>query len=710
VLFAKSAFVAAVLATLALGAVLFSALRDLPIDTAIVGRPEREILLQTASGAPLGRVGPLKISNASRAEFPKRVVDAVLSIEDRHFYHHWGVDVVAILRAARRNYSAGTIMEGGSTITQQLVKLRMLGGERTLSRKIREALAAISLEMHLTKDEILTDYLNSVYMGAGAQGFPAAARLYFDKRLQDVTLPEAALLAGLIKAPSRYNPLRNLPAARERAEVVLDAMVDNGAIDKRTAQEAKAHPAVLARPALESEATTWFSDWVSQEAQEVTGSLPGTIHATTTLVPELQTIAQQAVNDALAKNARLHVSQGALVAMRPDGAVVAMVGGRDYRESQFNRAVQAQRQPGSAFKLFVYLAAVREGLGPNDTISAAPVDVGNWSPDNYGDRQYGTVTLADAFAHSINTAAVRLSRKVGMERVIKAARDLGIDSPLPNVPSLALGTADVSLIDMTAAYAAILAGHAPVRPWGITSFASGDHPRLMSIGPPLGPQRPLGVAQDKMIALLKLPIERGTARNAALDQPAAGKTGTAQDYRDAWFIGFTDSLVVGVWVGNDDRTPMKHVTGGSIPASIWKSFMTQAAPILAAENGVPEELRQAQKQQGNQHPEPPRGNVADRGDGSEQAQCNYRACGAKYQSFDPADCTYLPYGGRSRRRCQISADAVRQAAAASTPVSEGQVAAGRCNVDICAMAYSSFRASDCTYQPFDGGPRRMCQR
>jgi penicillin-binding protein 1A len=699
---AKSAFVAAILATLAISAVLLSSLRDLPLDASIAGHPEREILLQAADGSPLGRVGPLKISSASRAEFPKRVVDAVLSIEDRRFYHHWGVDLVGILRAARRNYSAGTIMEGGSTITQQLVKLKLLGGERTFSRKVREALAAISLEMHLTKDEILTDYLNSVYMGAGAQGVPAAAKLYFDKRLQDLTLPEAALLAGLIKAPSRYNPLRNLSAARERAEVVLDAMVDNGAIDRRTAQEAKTHPAVLAHPALESEGTTWFSDWVSQEAQEVTGLLTGTVHVATTLVPELQTVAQKAVNDALAQNARLHVSQGALVAMRPDGAVVAMVGGRDYRESQFNRAVQAQRQPGSAFKLFVYLAAVRQGLGPDDTISAAPIEVGNWSPDNYRARQYGTVTLADAFAQSINTAAVRLSRKVGMEHVIKAARDLGIESPLPDVPSLALGTADVSLMEMTAAYAAIIAGHAPVRPWGITSFASGERPRLMSIGPPLGPQRPLGAAQDKMIAFLKLPIERGTARNAALDQPAGGKTGTAQNYRDAWFIGFTDSLVVGVWVGNDDRTPMDRVTGGSIPASIWKTFMTQAAPILAAKNQVPAELRQPQEQKETPRPEPPSPNAADRNDGSEQAQCDYRACGAKYQSFDPADCTYQPYDGRSRKRCKMSEDALRQAAAASAPA--------RCNVDICSRTYNSFQASDCTYQPFDGGPRRMCER
>jgi penicillin-binding protein 1A len=688
----------AVIATLLIALTMLWVLRDLPLDLDSAEARDREILLTAADGKALGRVGPLKVSNASREEFPHHVVMAVLSVEDRRFYRHWGIDWVGTARAALRNYTAGAIVEGGSSITQQLVKLRLVGRERTFNRKLREAVGALWLEMRLSKDEILTRYLNSVYLGAGAQGLPAGAKLYFNKRPDDLTLSEAALLAGLIKAPSRYNPIQNPDVAHLRAAVVLDAMVGHGVIARDAAEEAKNHPAVIHYQSPEAENRTWFSEWVAAEAQDVSGTFARNIRVRTTLDTRLQELAERSVNQALDQYADRNVSQGALVAMRPDGAVLAMVGGRNYKDSQFNRAVQAQRQPGSAFKLFVYMAALRRGYTLDDTIDAGPIEIGNWAPDNFGGRSYGKIKLADAFANSINTAAVRLAQDVGIKEVIGAARDLGIEGSLPNVPSLALGSADVNLLNLTSAFAAILAGQAPVQPWGVEAFSSPERPRLITIGAPSAPQQRLGDLRDRLVDLLKLPVERGTGRGAALDGFSAGKTGTSQNYRDAWFIGFNDSLTVGVWVGNDDQSPMKGVTGGSAPATIWKVFMTKAGPLLSEQS----------------HVEPPSDSVS-QDDSSpssrqEQASCDFRACGAKYQSFDAADCTYQPYGGGPRARCEKSLLPTSRGLPTRTTDVNDSPRSNRCNLDACAATYSSFRASDCTYQPLDGGQRRLCQK
>jgi penicillin-binding protein 1A len=686
---------AANISALVLALMMLWVLRDLPLNIDSAEAHEREIMLEASNGNPLGRVGPLRISNASREEFPEQVVKAVLSVEDRRFYQHWGIDWLGIARASARNYFAGTIVEGGSSITQQLAKLRIVGRERTFNRKLREAFGAIWLEMRLSKDEILTRYLNSVYLGGGAQGLPAGAKLYFNKRLSDLTLSETALLAGLIKAPSRLNPLHNPSAAQNRANVVLDAMVENGAIPQRAADEAKASPAVLNELALDSEPATWFSDWVAAEAQDVSGKFARSMRVQTTLVPELQELAERTVNQVLDQYANRKVSQGALVAMRPDGAVVAMVGGRNYKDSQFNRAVQAQRQPGSAFKLFVYMAALRHGYTLNDSIDASPVQIGDWAPDNFGGRDYGKVSLAEAFASSINTAAVRLAKDVGLDNVIAAARDLGIDAKLPKVPSLALGSADVNLLNLTAAFAGIVAGQAPVQPWGVSSLSSPDRPRRISVGAPSGTQRSLGDLRERLIELLKLPVERGTARGAALNGFAAGKTGTSQNHRDAWFIGFNESLIVGVWVGNDDQSAMSGVTGGSAPVTIWKTFMTKTGPLLARQ--PPSELSPALQDNGAE---------ASR---DEPVSCNIRACGAKYQSFDASDCTYQPHGGGPRVRCEKPSPRLMVSEASSGNL-EDRTSIDQCNVDACAAGYSSFRSSDCTYQPYDGGPRRMCRK
>jgi 1A family penicillin-binding protein len=681
------------LGVLTSAATMLWALLDLPIDEASLKARDRGIALTAADGTPLGRIGPLKLGDAPREAFPQLLVKAVLSIEDRRFYEHRGIDFSGMARAARRNYGAGATIEGGSTITQQLVKLRFLGNERTYARKLREAFLAVWLELHLSKDEILTRYLNSIYMGAGAVGVPAAARLYFDKSPSELDLAESALLAGLIKAPSRFNPLQNPSIAYERAAQVLDAMVENRAIDARAANDAKAHPATLKRPARIPASGTWFADWVAQEALGVTGNFAESTRVTTTLVPEMQRLAEKVIADALQKHADRNVSQAALVAMRPDGAVLAMVGGRDYRESQFNRAVQARRQPGSAFKLFVYMAALRNGFKPDDSIDATAPEVDGWEPENYAGREYATVTLAEAFARSINTAAVRLALRVGLDKLITAARDLGINTPLQKVPSLALGSSEVNLLNLTAAYAAVLAGRAPVRPWGVASLASPNQARAISVGPLAGPQQPLGAdLQAALIRLLQLVIERGTAREAALNGFAAGKTGTTQDNRDAWFIGFNGSLVVGVWVGNDDRSPMREVTGGTLPAEIWKDFMIKASSRTPAE-GLMASSRT--------------GEGASLEEQKPQAKCDYRACAAKYQSFNADDCTYQPYGGGRRRQCEKAATTAQIEWPEQAVSDQGQ---HQCNYVACAQVYSSFRREDCSYQPYEGGPRRLCQR
>src|SRR5499427_10881645 len=481
----KMVVIVAVLGSLAAAGAMLWALHDLPPEKPVCGNNESSLILEAANGESLGRVGPLKLADAARSDFPDDLVKAVVSIEDRRFYNHPGFDPEGKVRALQRNISAGTVVEGGSTITQQLVKMRILGHERTLTHKLREALAAVWLDTQLSKDEILTRYLNGVYLGNGAYGMPAAARLYFNKNLSELTLPEAAMLAGLIRSPSRDNPLQNLKGAQARAAVVIDAMRENGAIDEKAAENAKAQAAVLHLAEQTLPATTWFADWAARDATEVIGK--GSMRLRTTLNPGLQNLAEQAVNDVLAKEgAQRRASQAALVAMRPDGAVVAMVGGRDYQASQFNRAVDAQRQPGSAFKLFVYFAALRKGLTPNDTIDASPVDIKGWHPENFDDRRYGRMTLAEAFAKSVNTAAARLAQQVGLDRVIAAARDLGVTGPLPAVPSLALGTADMNLLELTAAYAAVKAGEMPIKPWGVAGFGVGRQTRLQSMGPPIG--------------------------------------------------------------------------------------------------------------------------------------------------------------------------------------------------------------------------------
>ena len=709
---------AIVVAFAVFGAMLW-ALNGLPLDRPLNDADRPSFLLEAANGEPLGRVGPMRVGDVALKDISPTLVNAVLSIEDRRFRYHLGVDPIGILRAAHANEQAGGVVQGGSTITQQLVKMRYVGDDRTYERKIREALTAVWLETHLSKDEILTRYLNGVYLGAGAYGVAAASQLYFNKRPADVTLPEAAMLAGLIKAPTLYNPLAHPQEAQTRAAAVLDAMVDNGVIDATRAAGAKAHPAVARLTPQMAPSSSWFADWVGTQAAALARSNTSTMRVRTTLMPDVQKLAQDTLNRVLASEGRrMGVSQGALVAMRPDGAVVAMVGGRDYGASQFNRAVDAKRSPGSSFKLFVYLTALRKGYSPQDIIDASPIDIRGWEPENYGGGQYGRMTLADAFARSINTAAVRLAMQVGLNDVIATARDLGVDSPLSPTPSLALGAYGVSLLDMTGAFASVKADRKRLKPWGITAIgaATGGNTTLQA-AQPLPPTQTLDPYQRPMIELLRGVVVAGTGRGAALPGFAAGKTGTSQDYRDAWFLGFNDNLIVGVWVGNDDNSPTHRVTGGSIPASIWRQFVSAASPLVGQ---APQVAALPAPQQASSPPAPS-DDLAARATEvtqapSEQAAnaaCDIQACSGIYRSFRASDCTYQPYSGGPRQMCTMGARQYTPVArAAPETTGAGPTAASgasaQCNVETCSRRYSSFNASDCTYQPYGGGARQLC--
>jgi penicillin-binding protein 1A len=628
----------------------------------------RVIVMTSADGRALSRKGSLQLAPVAAKDMPPDVLDAVLSIEDRRFYRHHGVDPLSMLRAFRENTAAGKVVAGGSTITQQLVKILFLGPQRTYKRKIQEAAMSLWIEHGLTKDEILTSYLNNVYLGAGTVGVPAAAKVYFGKDVGDLSLAEAAMLAGMINAPSHDDPFHDLGAARKRAVSVIDAMVANGKLTDKDALVAKLHPATPVSVEIAPASTGWFADWVYNKAAPIIPATSGTVRLRTTLDLRLQELATNIVQSTLAKyGSEKNAGQAALVAMRTDGAVVAMVGGRNYDSSQYNRAVDAERQPGSAFKLFDYYAALRQGYTPSDTVLDAPIDIRGWHPENYGHRHRGEVTLSEAFANSLNDAAVRLSQQVGIGEVIAAARDLGLRAPLKNNPSLALGTAEVTLLDLTSAYAAVRAGQAPVNPHGIAAIKteSGE----VSTDPSNAVQHSLGQLQPELIDLLRGVVEHGTGRAAALQGFAAGKTGTAQDYRDAWFVGFDDHLVVGVWVGNDDHSPMKNVTGGSLPARIWKDFLQQAEVIATADS----------------NPSAPRATPSTVGQSTV---------------------------GQSRDRT-IASDQERGASASDAslaPAPAETQSGGQCNVAVCEQFYHSFRSSDCSYQPYWGGPRQYCAR
>jgi penicillin-binding protein 1A len=543
----------------------------LPINRALAPLPEPTLVLLDRNGEPYARRGALKEAPVDTRRLPAHVVAAVLAIEDRRFFAHAGIDLRGIARAAVHNTKAGSIEQGGSTITQQLAKTSFLSSERTFRRKVQEGLIALYLELRLDKHEILSRYLSSIYFGDGVYGLRAAAWHYFDVAPEELDVAQAAMLAGIIKAPSALAPTRHPQAARKRAAVVLAAMVANGALD---ADEAKRiRPARVREGRADLPVGTYFADWVSTAAKEAFESDYGEVPVRTTLDLRMQKHAERVIEQALRNHGRAAAAtQAALVAMRPDGEILALVGGRDYAKSSYNRATQARRQPGSAFKLFVYDAAFRAGATPESMVDDAPVTVGDWTPVNHGGTYRGRITLREAFAQSSNVAAVRVAQEVGADAVVDSARAFGIGTPLGENASIALGSYETKLIELTGAYAAVAWGAAPVVPWGIA-----DHR-------PRARVRRLDPARRRMLLdLMWSAVEEGTGRAAQLRQPAFGKTGTTQDYRDALFVGMAGDLVVGVWVGNDDNTPMKKVTGGTLPARIWRDFMGTALTLSDSE-------------------------------------------------------------------------------------------------------------------------------
>ncbi len=543
-------------------------------------RPSVTILAD--DGSIIATFGDLFGQPLTLKEMSPWLPKAVVATEDRRFYSHFGIDPIGLIRAAFTDLRTGHVVQGGSTITQQLAKTIFLTPERSLSRKIREALLALWLEHRFTKDQILEIYLNRVYLGAGTYGVDAAAHRYFGKSAAKLNLYESAVIAGLLKAPTRFNPTRDKDKTMARAAQVLDLMVETGAIDQQQAAAAEKSGAELNRVALAQPGARYFADWIADQVRDFAGTADRDLTVRTTLDPRMQGEAENAVGSALTKDGiKDAVSQGALVAMTPDGAVRAMVGGRDYNESQFNRATQAERQPGSAFKPFVYLAGIEAGLRPDDHFIDGPIQIGNWRPHNYTNRYLGDVTVAEALAESINTVAAQVAQRAGIPNVIAVATRLGITSDLAPDASIALGTSDVNLLELVSAYAPFANGGTGVLAYGIkeiTDTAGKVIYRRTGSGPgQVVPPEEVGLMNQMLAGV----IAHGTGRAAALPRPAAGKTGTTQDYKDAWFIGYTADLVAGVWMGNDDNTPMNKVTGGSLPAPVWKAFM------LAATQGMP---------------------------------------------------------------------------------------------------------------------------
>ncbi len=539
------------------------------------------ISLMSADSHLIARRGAVIDTPVTITQLPAHVPQAFMAIEDRRFYSHWGVDPRGVARAAWHNLWSDGSSQGGSTITQQLAKGVFLSSDRTMGRKAREAMIAFWLEAWLTKDQILERYLSNVYFGDNVYGLRAASLHYFNRAPERLTIPQAAMLAGLLKAPSRLAPTSNLKGARARAALVTQAMVDAGYISQ--AERNALPPARLnVRETPDATTGTYFADWVLPQARDRAGAVYGEQKIDTTLDWRIQRLAEAAI-----RRAPLGGAQAALVAMKPDGSVVAMVGGKNYTKSSFNRAVQAKRQPGSTFKLFVYLAAFRAGMTPEDMIDDTPITTGSYRPANHGGKYRGRISLRQAFAASSNVAAVRLTQKVGVDNVIKVARDLGVTAPLTEDLSLALGTSEIPLIELAEAYAAVAAGAYPVLAHGLPPEEQGWFEKLMAR------QRSFGDDELAMIRdLLSSAANRGTGSAAALRTSTFGKTGTTQDSRDAIFVGYAGGLVTAVWIGNDDNSPLPGgAAGGGIPARIWRNFMSGA--INETVEDAPEETQDA---------------------------------------------------------------------------------------------------------------------
>jgi penicillin-binding protein 1A len=542
-------------------------------------RTKNAITVRSENGVVLARYGELKGVSTPVSELPEHLIEAVLATEDRRFYKHFGLDPLGIARAMIINMQDGRASQGGSTITQQLAKNLFLSADKTFKRKVQEALLSLWIERHLTKDEILSAYLNRVYMGSGTYGVEAASEVYFSKSAKDLSVREAATIAGLLKAPSRYSPLSNPKQSALRTNVVLAAMQDAGYITKTEANAYVINPqgGATDKPP-QANTIRHFTDWVTGDLKSLIGTPDLDVFVTTTIDPDIQRAAELAVGKHISENAESKkVSQAAMIILDYDGAIVAMVGGVDYRKSQYNRAAEARRQPGSSFKPFVYLNAIQHGYNKDTLVMDSPFSIGKYSPSNYNGEYFGEIPLKYALAFSLNTVAVQIAHQFKVSNIIDVARAAGIRAPLHPDLSLALGTAEVPMIEMVNSYATIARDGFYIDPYAITSVKDKDG-RLLYQRSNIMPARH---ALDKRAVrelkeMMALGVQEGTGRAAQGPYPLAGKTGTSQEFRDAWFIGFTDRYIAAVWVGNDNNTPMRKVTGGSIPARIFKDTMTAA--------------------------------------------------------------------------------------------------------------------------------------
>jgi penicillin-binding protein 1A len=571
----------------AIGLVIWIGAHLPPIQSLEIPKRPPSVLILGAGGTTLATRGDMGGAAVTLRELPDYVPKAFIAIEDRRFYSHHGVDPLGILRALLHDVLRRGNAQGGSTITQQLAKNLFLTQERTVSRKLQEVALAFWLEHRFNKSHILELYLNRVYFGSGAYGVEAAAQRYFGKSARQLTVAEAALLAGLVQSPSRLAPSHNPDGAERRARLVLADMADQKLIGEDAEKLALAHPARAVKPAG-ADSLNYVADWVMDAVNDYVGRFDQDIVVETSIDPALQGAAEHALDDALReKGEKFGISEGAIVAMTPDGIVRALVGGRSYAESQFNRAIAAKRQPGSAFKPFVYLTALEHGLTPDTVRDDAPITVKGWKPENYEHEFMGPVTLTTALANSLNTVSVRLILEVGPSAVARTAYRLGIDSKLDPNPSLALGTSGVSPLELVSAYAPFANGGFAAVPHAIERIKGTDGSILYARA-----TQAVGRIVDAryvamMNSMLHETIASGTARHADLPVwPAAGKTGTSQDYRDAWFVGYTSHMVTGIWLGNDDNSPTRKAVGGGLPVDIWSRFM-RAAHQGVTPSGLP---------------------------------------------------------------------------------------------------------------------------
>lgn len=574
--------------TLIAGGTVIWAFLNLPETESIQITRQPSITFLDREGRILASFGDIYGQSIRFEQLPKNLVNAVIVTEDRKFFEHIGIDFKGIARALVVNFKAGRIVQGGSTITQQLAKNLFLTPERSITRKIHEAILSLWLEFRFSKEQIFSIYLNRVYLGSGTYGVQAASEKYFNKKVEDLNLYECALIASLLKAPSKYNPISNSKLSEERTKKVLSNMALNGKIEVKEYESIK-KVSTFQNISEPPKSSRYFVDWLLPRVRSYLGEINEDLIVRTTLDIELQRKAEESLSD-VSENFP-SANQSAIVVLDLNGGVLAMVGGRDYGDSQFNRVTQAQRQPGSAFKLFVYLAALEKGMRPEEIIEDSEVSIDDWSPKNYKKEFLGEISVAEAFSKSINTVAVKISEKTGRENVIEKAKSLGIKSEILNSPSLALGTSEVNLLELTNAYNVIANGGNGVWSYGVRLIENLEG-ELLYLRKGFGPGKVLepNIIKD-MTFLLTETIANGTGRKAKIDRPIAGKTGTSQSLRDAWFVGFSSDMVTGVWFGNDNDSPMKKITGGNAPAILWKDFMLKAHQNKPVKNLVANTLK-----------------------------------------------------------------------------------------------------------------------